>query len=714
MFQVRSARLLVWMICVVAATAVNAPIRAQDSEALSYYLLRFEFKTTSDSSTISIDSGPKRDSRLVSQSGDISFVSVERGGASIVQPIENAESGEAVSLVFDTGLGPEAFTQPIELRIEKGHLGRTSIRIHNLLPTGPVLLGEWEHDGVVPDADTVPNTVYLSLDFHEVLEGAPYQLSGPVVPKKAWAFYFPWYSDAVWDSGQNLKDTPAQPYDSHDAAAIARQIDQAQQAGIDGFIVTWQGPGSVTDQALPIILQTAEQKGFDIAIRYDALDARGEPRIQSELTQQLINLLSNYGPHPAFMKVSGRPVVFVADSTAVPIGTWATVFGLVRTASLDGFFLGETSSQNQDDLDVFDSLYTGTVTDFGNLGAFVFAVRPASTYRHLFSEKPRLVISTVTVQPGYDDELWAEPGEARIVDRQNGSTYQSVIDTVVYRGQAWILINSWNQYYENTQIEPSELYGDQYLGLTADMITQWRGPRPIIYPGGIVNSASYMHNVIAPGEIVTVFGEGIGPAEICTMQLDASGAASTTLCDTEVTFNGNPAPILYARSDTVSAVVPLSLLQANVRVQVQYQGMLTAQSSVPVYPAVPGIYTLDSTGTGQAAVRHWPDYSVNGPSNPADRGSTIMVYMTSGGPTDPPGEAGAIVSGIEELQLPVRAEIGGVPAQVGFAGSAPGLIKGALQVNIQIPENAPTGDAVPLVIWVADFHTQDGITLAVR
>jgi uncharacterized protein (TIGR03437 family) len=91
-----------------------------------------------------------------------------------------------------------------------------------------------------------------------------------------------------------------------------------------------------------------------------------------------------------------------------------------------------------------------------------------------------------------------------------------------------------------------------------------------------------------------------------------------------------------------------------------------------------------------------------------------MVYMTSGGTTDPPGESGAIVSGIEELQLPVRAEIGGVPAQVDFAGSAPDLIKGALQVNIQIPENAPAGDAVPLVIWVANLRSQDGVTVAVR
>jgi uncharacterized protein (TIGR03437 family) len=66
-----------------------------------------------------------------------------------------------------------------------------------------------------------------------------------------------------------------------------------------------------------------------------------------------------------------------------------------------------------------------------------------------------------------------------------------------------------------------------------------------------------------------------------------------------------------------------------------------------------------ASGRGQAAALHWPDYSVNGSANPASHTSTLMVYLTSGGPTNPPGEDSRIVSGIEHLQLPVRAEIGG-------------------------------------------------------
>ena len=707
-FGVRPCRALY-----VAAALIACPsLQAQDSETLSYYTIRFELATTSDWCTVTIDSGPKRNSRLVSQSEGLSAVFVGRGEASVNQPIEDALAGREVGVVYDAALAPSAFGRPFDLRIEKGHIGRARIRIYDLLASGPELFGEWVHDGIVPDADVLPNTVYLSLDLGAVLNRAPERLPGPATPKMAWAFYFPWYSEQDWSSRRNLKDVPARPYDSRDPAAIARHIDQAQGVGIDGFIVSWSGPNSFTDEALQAMLPIAAQKDFAIAVRLETLDELGQPGALDRLTERLEALLSDYGPDPALMKVDGKPVVFVGDSSLTDIETWSAVFDSLRAEGLDGFFLGE--SANQDELDVFDSLYTYRERDFASLAPFVFAVRPASRYRHLFADPPRLVLKTATVQPGYDDELSAAPGEVHIVDRGDGLSYRRTIDAMVYRDQEWILISTWNQFYENTHIEPSEAYGDRYLRLTAEMIADWLGPRPVIFSGGVVNSASYRTGAIAPGEIVTVFGEGVGPEQMCTMELIDGALVSDTLCDTQVTFNGNLAPLLYVRSDVVSAVAPLVLLQRNVRVQVSYRGVLSAQASVPVGLAAPGVYTLDSSGVGQAAALVSSDYSVNGPENPSPRGSTVIVYMTAGGPTDPPGGDGRIVSGIETLQLPVRAEIGGAPAQVSFAGSAPNLIKGAMQVNIRIPEEAPAGAAVPLVIWVANVRSQDGVTLAIR
>ena len=100
-----------WLLSVLVVVMVSPPVRAQNGETLSYYTLRFEFSTTSDWSTISLDSGPVWNSRLVSQSGNLVSVSVGRSGANIVQAIDDAVAGQEVSVVFDSALPTEAFGQ---------------------------------------------------------------------------------------------------------------------------------------------------------------------------------------------------------------------------------------------------------------------------------------------------------------------------------------------------------------------------------------------------------------------------------------------------------------------------------------------------------------------------------------------------------------------------------------------------------------------------
>ena len=705
-----SPRLPALLLAILAAFASSSLVDAQNGEPIPYYTLRFEAVSTSDWATVYIDTLPSWNCRIVSHSEDIVSATTGRNRASLVQPLEAAMADREARMVFECAMPPEVFRRDFDLRVEKGHLGRTVLGIQQVLPDGLLPLGEWVHDGIVPDADALPNTVYLSLDLRSVLDAQPSEVLAPDAPKKALAFYFPWYSRQTWDSRQGLKDVPLQPYDSDNLSAIARHIEQAKSAGISGFVVSWSGASSQSDQAIAKILQIATLRDFAVAARFETI-AGGQARSETEIEQQLSALLNLYGSHPAFLKIGGRPVIFVGDSQAVARDGWSKILGVVETQATDGFFLGQSADQN--DLEVFDSLYTYAVTDFGNLSPFVFAVRPASRYRKIFDDPPELVLQTATVQPGYDDELVAPEAESRFVDRQDGAAYQSTIDVSAYRAQEWILITSWNQFFQNTHIEPSEQYGDQYLRLTAEMVDQWLGPRPIIYPGGVVNSASYRHDAVALGEITTIFGQGLGPDEICTLEL-MDGFVERTLCDTEVTFNGNPAPILYTQADTVSAVVPLGLLQASARVQVRYRGVLTAQKSVRILPAVPGIFTLDASGTGQAAALLSHDYSVNRPENPADRNSTVLVYITGGGPTDPPGETGALVSQIETLDLPVRVEIDGLPAPVSYAGSAPGQVTGVVQLNVQIPGGASPGDAVPFAVWIANYPAQDGVTLAVR
>ncbi|MEO8371521.1 MAG: hypothetical protein ABI806_20200, partial [Candidatus Solibacter sp.] len=107
--------------------------------------------------------------------------------------------------------------------------------------------------------------------------------------------------------------------------------------------------------------------------------------------------------------------------------------------------------------------------------------------------------------------------------------------------------------------------------------------------------------------------------------------------------------------------------------------------------------------------------TINGASTPEKRGNVIAIYMTGEGKTDPQGVDGAVipavVSALKKPLLPVTVTIGGVDAVVAYAGSAPGLISGVMQVNVTIPATAPLGTQ-PVVVTVGTAKSQSGASAA--
>src|SRR5437764_174316 len=92
----------------------------------------------------------------------------------------------------------------------------------------------------------------------------------------------------------------------------------------------------------------------------------------------------------------------------------------------------------------------------------------------------------------------------------------------------------------------------------------------------------------------------------------------------------------------------------------------------------------------------------NSGRNPSMRGSMATLFATGEGQTTPRGVDGSISryrpgSALPKPLLPVSVTVGGVPAEVVYAGEAADQVAGSLQVNFRIPRNAPVGEAVPLV-----------------
>jgi uncharacterized protein (TIGR03437 family) len=233
-----------------------------------------------------------------------------------------------------------------------------------------------------------------------------------------------------------------------------------------------------------------------------------------------------------------------------------------------------------------------------------------------------------------------------------------------------------------------------------------------LQPEGVLNAAGLFSGPVAPGEMVTLLGAGIGPA---LPQQPAGSPTSTVLDGTSVLFAGTPAPLLYGAPNQLNAIAPYGLYEhTSAQVLVTQRGQAVAGLILPVTDAAPAIFTQDGSSVGQGAIVN-QDQALNSPSNPASKGSVISLFATGTGQTDPPGVDGQIATGtLPRPLLPVSVQVGGVDAKVIYVGAAPMAVAGLVQVNCMVPLTSPSGLAVPIVLFAGQAASQAGVTLAIR
>lgn len=229
----------------------------------------------------------------------------------------------------------------------------------------------------------------------------------------------------------------------------------------------------------------------------------------------------------------------------------------------------------------------------------------------------------------------------------------------------------------------------------------------------VVNSASYLAGPIAPGELITIFGANLGPPTP-TSGVVVDGLVPNTLGGVQAFFNGHAAALLYVSPSQVNAVVPFELTGTMAQIQVSYQGQPVASAIAPIQAASPAVFSLNGFGGGQGAVLN-QDGTVNSSTNPDTQGSVAVLYATGGGITSPLSIDGAITDLPYPLPvLPVSVTIAGIPAQVLYAGAAPGLITGALQINVVVPLNAPQEYYDQVVVTIGNYISPSAVTIAVQ
>jgi uncharacterized protein (TIGR03437 family) len=436
--------------------------------------------------------------------------------------------------------------------------------------------------------------------------------------------------------------------------------------------------------------------------------------------------------------VGGTPATQTVQISGVPAGT--TIGTLVTTFPSGGTWLQASASGNTVTVtaggpNLLPNLYSGVVTVIvpgaGNNPLYIpvnLTVSAANT----------LAVSTPTVNFGYQIGSNVLQGPALVqVTASGGSvpvtaTYTptiggNIVTVTPTSGNTPVTLSialnlsvvqtlGAGNYTGNVVVTSPNIPGGGTQMIKVNlMVTGPSGPAVT----SIVNGASFLPGAVSPGELVSIFGANLGPSPGINFT-PSNNTVGTTLGDTTVTFNGVLAPLTYAGLTQVNAIVPYEIgnvpLGQIINVVVSHDGIVSASFMVAVTNTAPGIFSANQTGNGQGAILN-ANESANSTTNPAGAGTTVSIYATGEGVLVPPAATGSMSGPSLPLPVPaanVSVTIGGQSAIISYAGEAPTLVSGVLQINVAIPAGLNPGNQ-PVVLTIGNNSTKlQAITVAVQ
>ena len=336
----------------------------------------------------------------------------------------------------------------------------TQIEVYNENEQGRVRL--------VDRFDTSAKESIFESPVDRLLAGGPVSIgAGP--PPLTLAFFYPWAQHWNW-SATDLKDQPLFLYSTDLEDEVAHSLDDARAAGLDGVIVSWRGDTNWNDRRLQIVLDQAQALGLKVSILVETLWARDvlpdgtKGFVAGIMRQWLEKAFDSFAQQPAFVKARGRPVIFVYVADTFTQEDWRTIVRSLQRSRRNIILMA-------------DSLDPALLESFS--GAFTYATAgiPRPDLQRFYSDQALQTqsynlsyggerrINAATVSPGYDDSLLGR-NTPLVIDRANGAQYDAQWQAAVAAQPDWILVTSWNEFWENTHIEPSVLFGRQYQSRT--------------------------------------------------------------------------------------------------------------------------------------------------------------------------------------------------------------------------------------------------------
>lgn len=425
--------------------------------------LRVVVTTTSNWTELQVTPGRVVASRIVERSGQ-ARAQATRSGVTLTNVIRKA------SVALDVVLAAPRDATSFAVLVDKGYLGTTDAYIANSngVPYAVVDVHNQRHDATDPRG-----RLRTSVARNRLLSTVPLYLPKADYRQLVLAAYYPWFSGY---RSPLLADRPRRPRSVWDPAGVLAMTRQAQAAGVNGFVVSWQG-SERDGPAMRLVRNAAEATGQVFTAYLEAPSARatGPTRSRTRVIREWLLQALAHRSSPAFLKADdGVPVVFVYGMATLTPAQWQDV--LVEVAGRPGIRVHLVG-------DAVDPAYRGLqwglhrYTALGSIGRLAArSARTALVARAgaVLDAGTTPLLYAGTVSPGFNDRRLRGDTNPVVPRRPDGSRYDATWSAALTGDPDWVFVSTWNEWFENTQIEPGRATGRLALEQTAERAAAWR------------------------------------------------------------------------------------------------------------------------------------------------------------------------------------------------------------------------------------------------
>ena len=337
--------------------------------------------------------------------------------------------------------------------------------------------------------------------------------AGPESSAPVLAYYYMWFNAASWTHTKT--DLPALgAYDSTNPSVIRQQVSWARESGVDALIASWKSTPSL-NLALSELIAECDRQGLKLVLIYEGLDVNRNPIPTATVASDLLSFEKQYASDPAFQFFS-QPAVIWSGSWRFSDADVSYVRGLVGAPD-KMLLLGSERSAAE---------YTARAGLFDGDAYYWSSADPLTTpgYQKRLSQLSDAVHAThglwlAPAAVGFDARL---NGGTSVVDRRDGATLTAAWSDALATRPDGVALISWNEYTENSYVEPSQNYGNRYLQVLS-LLTGAAGPQaapsPLASPAPPAASAS-------PGATDAISGETAAAGRAVAGSHRGSGGAA--------------------------------------------------------------------------------------------------------------------------------------------------------------------------------------------